>query len=176
MTGQVRRQVLWRLRQARSWLLQLHLGQGIWEQAILPCVIHLTHKMTGTLSWNHETLRAWKGQQSEEQHQDSHGLIEALVRKRCSFSGRPRIPAWASGMLCIWWGSWDEHMIRFPHFPQLNEIYVVLLRGLAMETMEYFLVIVWISSPWKTGNSIIHTMQAGQITLGVFILSESTFT
>ena len=63
------------------------------------------------------TLTAWKGQQAEEQHQDSHALMEALMRRGWGSSARPGLSAWAWGLLCIGGGSWEDKNKHWTWFP-----------------------------------------------------------
>ena len=107
------------------------------------------------------TLTAWKGQQAEEQHQDSHALMEALMRRGWGSSARPGLSAWAWGLLCIGGGSWEDkrkHWARFLFFPQVREICLVLSRATGEENKEQFSGTDWSSNYTWTRSFRIHTV------------------
>ena len=59
-------------------------GTGHLGQATSSLVIYSIHGVPQSLSLNPETLTGWKVYEAEEQHQESHALLEAL-----GFSVRP---------------------------------------------------------------------------------------
>lgn len=103
--------------------------------------------------WN----TGWKGHEAEEQHQDSHGLLEAPVRGRLGFSARP----W---LLWIWRGSWEckSNHRRLPFALQVTDFCFLLIGRNRNGYSGKFSGSGWVSNPWQTRNILNHTMQIYQ--------------
>ena len=117
------------------------------------------HDVPGSLSWNSETLTVWKGHEVEEQHQDSHALLKALVRRRWVFSAKPRLSSLAWGLYCIWKGFWEgkkESQNGFPFTFRWLTFALCFLVEMEMDTQEHFPCFDWVSNPWQTRNILSH--------------------